>query len=57
VYLTIPAEKKGKGKILVSVNGAVHEIDAVTNGNTLASGEIIRVINIVDDNLLLVEKL
>ncbi|MCU0322245.1 MAG: serine protease [Chitinophagaceae bacterium] len=57
VYLTIPAEKKGKGKVLISVNGAVHELNAVTNGNTLASGEIIRVINILDDNLLLVEKL
>lgn len=57
VYLTIPANKNGKGKIQVSVKGAIHELDAVTNGNTLTSGEIIRVIEILDDNLLLVEKL
>lgn len=57
VYLTIPANKNGKGKIQVSVKGAVHELDAVTNGNTLTSGEMIRVVEILDDNLLLVEKL
>lgn len=57
VYITIPANKNGKGKIQISVNGAVHELDAITNGDILTSGEMIRVIQVIDNNLLLVEKL
>jgi hypothetical protein len=30
VYLTIPEAKSGKGKVLISVNGAIHELDAMT---------------------------
>jgi hypothetical protein len=29
-YLTIPEAKSGKGKVLISVNGAIHELDAMT---------------------------
>jgi hypothetical protein len=57
VYITIPANKNGKGKIQISVNGAVHELDAITNGDILTSGEMIRVVQVIDNNLLLVEKL
>jgi hypothetical protein len=57
VYITIPANKNGKGKIQISVNGAVHELDAITNGAILTSGEMIRVVQVIDNNLLLVEKL
>lgn len=57
VYITIPATKNGKGKIQISVNGAVHELDAITNGDILTSGEMIRVVQVIDNNLLLVEKL
>lgn len=31
VYLRIPAARNGRGKIHVSVNGSVHELDAVTD--------------------------
>jgi hypothetical protein len=55
VYITIPANKNGKGKIQISVNGAVHELDAITNGDILTSGEMIRVVQVIDNNLLLVE--
>jgi hypothetical protein len=30
VYLTIPEAKSGKGKVLISINGAIHELDAMT---------------------------
>jgi hypothetical protein len=33
----------------------VHELDAITNGDILTSGEMIRVIQVIDNNLLLVE--
>lgn len=57
VYIPIPASKKGKGKVQVSVKGAVHELDAVTLGDELASGSLVRIISLVDEELLLVEKL
>jgi hypothetical protein len=28
--LTIPEAKSGKGKVLISINGAIHELDAMT---------------------------
>lgn len=56
VYLTIPAGKTGKGKILVSVNGAFHELDAMTEKNEkIPSGAMVRVVKIESGNLLLVE--
>lgn len=57
VYLTIPANKQGIGKIMISVRGSVHELNAVTNGEALPSGSLVRVIQLENDNLLLVEKL
>lgn len=57
VYLSIPADKSGFGKIQVSIRGSQREFQAVTNGEALASGTAIRVVEILDDNLCLVEKL
>jgi hypothetical protein len=56
VYLPIPADKGGTGKIQVSVNGAVYELDAVTENEALATGQMVRVTGIIDTSLLLVEK-
>jgi hypothetical protein len=30
VYLTIPENKTGKGKIMISVHGSFHELEAMT---------------------------
>lgn len=57
VYLRIPAEKSGSGIVQVSVNGAVHELKAVTDGDEIPSGTMIRVVEILDDHLVLVTKL
>jgi hypothetical protein len=56
VYLAIPAAKSGKGKIQISIRGAVHEIDALTTGEKIVTGGIVRVIEIVDTQTVLVEK-
>jgi membrane-bound ClpP family serine protease len=56
VYLTIPEGKTGKGKVMISVNGAFHELDAISEKGRIESGSIVRVIKI-DNNLLVVETL
>lgn len=57
VYITIPANKTGKGKVQVSVKGSIHELEAVTHGNSIASGTMVKIIEIIDNNLLVVEKI
>ena len=57
VYISIPAQKKGTGKIQVSVNGAIHEIDAITEHEKIDSGTMVRVNEIINNNILVVEKL
>ena len=54
VYLRIPASKSGYGKIQVSVNGTSHEISAMTEGEEIPSGAMVRVLEVLDNNLLLV---
>ncbi len=49
VYLRIPAAGDGKGKIQMSINGAVQEFDAVTDGEELIpTGHKVRVTEIID---------
>lgn len=55
VYLTIPAKKSGKGKILVSVNGSFHELDAITEKDEIKSGLVVKIVKIESGNLLVVE--
>lgn len=57
VYLTIPSENSGKGKILLSVNGAVHEMNAITPNEALPVGNIVKVTGVASNELLIVEKL
>lgn len=55
VYLTIPENKKGKGKIMISVNGAFHELDAMTENDKIPSGTVVKVVKIENNNILIVE--
>lgn len=55
VYLPIPENKKGKGKILISVNGSVHELDAMTEKERIDVGRVVKVIRIESENVLIVE--
>jgi len=55
VYLTIPEKKSGKGKIMISVNGAFHELDAMTENDKIASNTIVKVVRIENNNILIVE--
>ncbi|MDR2147360.1 MAG: serine protease [Tannerella sp.] len=58
VYIPIPEQRKGKGKVSISVRGSVHEIDALTDGETrIASGASVRIVKIESESLVLVERL
>ncbi|WP_080903563.1 NfeD family protein [Parabacteroides sp. Marseille-P3160] len=57
VYLKIPPLKGGKGKVLISINGSVREMEAVTTGNTeLKTGGNVKVVRI-EGNTLVVTKM
>jgi len=56
VYLPIPGNRSGMGKIQINLQGTLSEIDAVTNGKLLKTGEIVRVTDIINNQVLLVEK-
>ncbi|MDR1865164.1 MAG: serine protease [Bacteroidales bacterium] len=57
VYLTVPPEKTGKGKIQISVRGSVHEIDAMTPDEKIPTGAKARVVGIIDQQTVLVTKI
>jgi membrane protein implicated in regulation of membrane protease activity len=57
VYLTIPGERAGEGKVQITINNAVREYAAVTDGPTLKTGARIRVVEVVSANTLLVEEI
>ncbi len=55
VYLSIPQNLEGKGKIHIVVDGSLHEFDAETNGISIPTGSQVRVIDVREDDILLVE--
>ncbi|MDR3046907.1 MAG: serine protease [Bacteroidales bacterium] len=57
VYLAIPPAKSGRGKIQISIRGAVHEIDALTLGEKIPTGSKIKVLKTLDSQTVLVEKI
>lgn len=58
VYLRIPANHAAAGKIQISINGSVHELNAFTDGDELlATGSRVKVVKVIDGGSLLVEKL
>lgn len=57
VYLTIPGEGKGKGKVHVKVNQTLRELDAMTDGETLHTGSMAKVVDVLNESILKVEKL
>jgi membrane protein implicated in regulation of membrane protease activity len=56
-YLVIPGERAGEGKVQITIQGAVREYNAVTDGDTIKTGTPIKVVEAIDANTLLVEEL
>ncbi len=56
VSLSVPANRKGKGKVQILLHSALRELDAVTDGERLESGEEVRAVDTIGDDTLVVMK-
>ena len=56
VYLTIPANREGAGKVQININNSVREYEAVTDGGKLPTGVQIKVVEVISESTLLVEE-
>ena len=58
VYLTIPEERKGKGKVNMTIQERFVEFDAITDSSSkLQTGSFVKVIEKIDDGTVLVEEI
>ena len=55
VYMVIPKKGSGFGKVHINVQGALREMDAISNGNKeIPVGTVIKVLEVIDEHILLV---
>lgn len=57
VYLTVPAQRSGAGKIQLSVKGTVKELAAITDFESIQTGALVKVKSVDSGNILVVEKI
>jgi len=55
VYLVIPGDKSGMGKVQMKVQGSLRELDAITSGESIPTGAPIRVVDVLENGTLIVE--
>ena len=56
VYLKIPAARSGEGKVQITIQGAIREYDAVTNGEELPTGTPVVITQVLNENVLIAAK-
>ena len=57
VYLVIPANRGGMGKVQLNVQGSLRTLDAITDDlEKIPTSSIIQVLDVIDDLILLVKK-
>ncbi len=58
VYLTVGANRSSMGKAHVKIQGALRELDALTDASTdLKSGTVIKVKSVTENGILIIEQL
>jgi len=58
VYIPIPKEKSGLGKIILVMSGASKELDAMTNDSeTIKTNTPVKVVGLIEKNILLVKRI
>ena len=55
VYLIIPGNKSGIGKVQMKVQGSLRELDAITTGQAIPTGAPIQVVDVLENGTLIVE--
>lgn len=56
VYLTIPENKKGTGKIMISVKGSFRELEAITaEDKKIETGSVVKVVSVEGKSLVVVK--
>lgn len=55
VLVSIPPHRNGFGKVYLKVRGAPNELEAITAGQAIQPGMSVRVIDIIEDEVLVVE--
>ena len=55
VYLRIPGNKTGKGKVMLSVNGAFHELEAMTEQAEISTGAVVKITKIENNTIVIVQ--
>ena len=57
VYLIIPANRGGMGKVQLNIQGSLRTIDAITDDvENIPTSSIIQVLEVIDEQILLVKK-
>ncbi len=57
VYLVIPGNRGGMGKVQLNVQGSLRTLDAITDDpENIQTSSIIQVLDVIDDQILLVKK-
>lgn len=57
VYLVIPGDRGGLGKVQLNVQGSMRTLDAITDDKeSIPTSSIIQVLDVIDDHILLVKK-
>ena len=56
VYLQIPPNKEGVGKVNIAFADSIREFDAMTEGEFIATGDSVIVLGVTEEGVLLVEK-
>lgn len=57
VYFPIAAGRAHAGKVQVNIRQAIREYDAMTDGAEIATGRLVRILEVIEGNILLVEEL
>lgn len=57
VYLSIPANKTGVGKVHVKLQKTLRELDAITSGEEIETGAMVVVSDVYENTILIVHKI
>jgi len=52
VYLPIPGTMSGFGKVQVTFSDRQHELKAITRGENLETGAMVKIVECIDDKLV-----